>query len=92
MVSPALALQALAIAIQEAKQQHPDMLVTKAIVVRETESSSDEKHRMSKVRTLCFIFLLWGQSCVNLTCVCVSVCVLTCSDSPSLLSLSLLQC
>ncbi len=26
-------------AIQEAKQQHPDMLVTKAIVVRETDSS-----------------------------------------------------
>ncbi|XP_059394102.1 band 4.1-like protein 1 isoform X9 [Carassius carassius] len=31
--------QALAMAIQEAKQQHPDMLVTKAIVVRETDSS-----------------------------------------------------
>ncbi|CAK6951251.1 band 4.1-like protein 1 [Scomber scombrus] len=29
--------QALAIAIQEAKQQHPDMQVTKAVVVRETE-------------------------------------------------------
>ena len=76
MVSAALASQALAIAIQEAKQQHPDMLVTKAIVVRETESSSDEKHRMSKVRTLCFIFLLWGQSCVaSRVCVCVCVCV-----------------
>uniref|UniRef100_W5K673 FERM domain-containing protein n=1 Tax=Astyanax mexicanus TaxID=7994 RepID=W5K673_ASTMX len=37
--------QALAMAIQEAKQQHPDMLVTKAVVVRETESSSEEKHR-----------------------------------------------
>ncbi|XP_067244597.1 band 4.1-like protein 1 [Chanodichthys erythropterus] len=37
--------QALAMAIQEAKQQHPDMLVTKAIVVRETDSSSDEKHQ-----------------------------------------------
>ncbi|KAG5274763.1 hypothetical protein AALO_G00139860 [Alosa alosa] len=36
--------QALAMAIQEAKQQHPDMLVTKAVVVRETESS-EEKHR-----------------------------------------------
>uniref|UniRef100_H2UAZ4 Band 4.1-like protein 1 n=1 Tax=Takifugu rubripes TaxID=31033 RepID=H2UAZ4_TAKRU len=33
--------QALAIAIQEAKQQHPDMQVTKAIVVRETESTED---------------------------------------------------
>uniref|UniRef100_A0A4W4DMM7 FERM domain-containing protein n=1 Tax=Electrophorus electricus TaxID=8005 RepID=A0A4W4DMM7_ELEEL len=41
--------QALAIAIQEAKQQHPDMLVTKAVVVRETESSAEEKHRMSEV-------------------------------------------
>ncbi|XP_058647483.1 band 4.1-like protein 1 isoform X13 [Onychostoma macrolepis] len=37
--------QALAMAIQEAKQQHPDMLVTKAIVVRETDSSCEEKHR-----------------------------------------------
>ncbi|XP_061664459.1 band 4.1-like protein 1 [Syngnathoides biaculeatus] len=36
--------QALAIAIQEAKQQHPDMQVTKAVVVRETESSSEERH------------------------------------------------
>ncbi|KAK0135399.1 Band 4.1-like protein 1 [Merluccius polli] len=42
--------QALAIAIQEAKQQHPDMLVTKAIVVKETESSTEEKHRTSKGR------------------------------------------
>ncbi|XP_066528230.1 band 4.1-like protein 1 isoform X9 [Hoplias malabaricus] len=40
--------QALALAIQEAKQQHPDMLVTKAVVVRETESSSEEKHRTSE--------------------------------------------
>uniref|UniRef100_A0A8C9S2N8 Erythrocyte membrane protein band 4.1 like 1 n=1 Tax=Scleropages formosus TaxID=113540 RepID=A0A8C9S2N8_SCLFO len=38
--------QALAIAIQEAKQQHPDMLVTKAVVVRETESSSEEKQML----------------------------------------------
>ncbi|CAF99051.1 unnamed protein product, partial [Tetraodon nigroviridis] len=35
--------QALAIAIQEAKQQHPDMQVTKAVVVRETESSAEER-------------------------------------------------
>ncbi|MBN3308591.1 E41L1 protein, partial [Amia calva] len=42
--------QALAMAIQEAKQQHPDMLVTKAVVVRETESSSQEKHRKSEVQ------------------------------------------
>ncbi|KPP65254.1 protein 4-like, partial [Scleropages formosus] len=39
--------QALAMAIQEAKQQHPDMLVTKAVVVKETESSSQDKHRKS---------------------------------------------
>lgn len=38
--------QALAMAIQEAKQQHPDMLVTKAVVIRETESPTDElQHR-----------------------------------------------
>ncbi|XP_067094213.1 band 4.1-like protein 3 isoform X1 [Osmerus mordax] len=40
--------QALAMAIQEAKQQHPDMLVTKAVVVRETESPTEEKHRKSE--------------------------------------------
>ncbi|XP_013871252.1 band 4.1-like protein 1 [Austrofundulus limnaeus] len=36
--------QALAIAIQEAKQQHPDMQVTKAVVIRETESSTEDRH------------------------------------------------
>uniref|UniRef100_A0A3B3QEF4 Erythrocyte membrane protein band 4.1 like 1 n=1 Tax=Paramormyrops kingsleyae TaxID=1676925 RepID=A0A3B3QEF4_9TELE len=41
--------QALAIAIQEARQQHPDMLVTKAVVVRETESSAEEKRTKSEV-------------------------------------------
>lgn len=41
--------QALAMAIQEAKQQHPDMLVTKAVVVRETESPAKEQHRKSEV-------------------------------------------
>ncbi|XP_026224623.1 band 4.1-like protein 1 isoform X3 [Anabas testudineus] len=40
--------QALAIAIQEAKQQHPDMQVTKAIVVRETESSTEDRHGASE--------------------------------------------
>ncbi|CAJ1051814.1 band 4.1-like protein 1 isoform X5 [Xyrichtys novacula] len=34
--------QALAMAIQEAKQQHPDMLVTKAVVIRETDSPTEE--------------------------------------------------
>uniref|UniRef100_A0A9J8AC61 FERM domain-containing protein n=1 Tax=Cyprinus carpio carpio TaxID=630221 RepID=A0A9J8AC61_CYPCA len=42
--------QALAMAIQEAKQQHPDMLVTKAIVVRETDSSYEEKHQTYEVQ------------------------------------------
>uniref|UniRef100_W5LZW9 Erythrocyte membrane protein band 4.1 like 1 n=1 Tax=Lepisosteus oculatus TaxID=7918 RepID=W5LZW9_LEPOC len=40
--------QALALAIQEAKQQHPDMLVTKAVVVRETQSTAQEKHSKSE--------------------------------------------
>ncbi|XP_023283398.1 band 4.1-like protein 1 isoform X2 [Seriola lalandi dorsalis] len=40
--------QALAIAIQEAKQQHPDMQVTKAVVVRETESSTEDRHGVSE--------------------------------------------
>uniref|UniRef100_A0A1A7YUN7 Erythrocyte membrane protein band 4.1-like 1 n=1 Tax=Iconisemion striatum TaxID=60296 RepID=A0A1A7YUN7_9TELE len=39
--------QALAIAIQEAKQQHPDMQVTKAVVIRETESSTEDRHGAS---------------------------------------------
>lgn len=41
--------QALAMAIKEAKQQHPDMLVTKAIVVRETESSTQDTQEQFKV-------------------------------------------
>lgn len=44
--------QALAMAIKEAKQQHPDMLVTKAIVVRETESSKQDAHEQFKVFVL----------------------------------------
>ncbi|KAL6119844.1 epb41l1 [Pungitius sinensis] len=40
--------QALAIAIQEAKQQHPDMQVTMAVVVRETESSTEDRHGVSE--------------------------------------------
>lgn len=40
--------QALAMAIQEAKQQHPDMLVTKAVVVRETDTSFQDKQRRSE--------------------------------------------
>ncbi|XP_069508429.1 band 4.1-like protein 1 isoform X10 [Ambystoma mexicanum] len=35
--------QALALAIKEAKLQHPDMLVTKAVVYRETDPSPEEK-------------------------------------------------
>uniref|UniRef100_A0A8C5H8A5 Band 4.1-like protein 1 n=1 Tax=Gouania willdenowi TaxID=441366 RepID=A0A8C5H8A5_GOUWI len=40
--------QALAMAIQEAKQQHPDMLVTKAVVIRETESPTEELRQKSE--------------------------------------------
>ncbi|KAM4571506.1 band 4.1-like protein 1 isoform 1-T1 [Fundulus diaphanus] len=39
--------QALAIAIQEAKQQHPDMQVTKAVVIREIEPSTEDRHGTS---------------------------------------------
>ncbi|XP_043946046.1 band 4.1-like protein 1 [Protopterus annectens] len=35
--------QALALAIKEARQQHPDMLVTKAVVCMETESPTKDK-------------------------------------------------
>uniref|UniRef100_A0A7N8XCP2 Band 4.1-like protein 1 n=1 Tax=Mastacembelus armatus TaxID=205130 RepID=A0A7N8XCP2_9TELE len=41
--------QALAMAIQEAKQQHPDMLVTKAVVIRETESPTEEMQQKTQV-------------------------------------------
>uniref|UniRef100_A0A3B5BFW9 Band 4.1-like protein 1 n=1 Tax=Stegastes partitus TaxID=144197 RepID=A0A3B5BFW9_9TELE len=41
--------QALAMAIQEAKQQHPDMLVTKAVVIRETESPTEELQQKAEV-------------------------------------------
>ncbi|XP_032705998.1 band 4.1-like protein 1 isoform X6 [Lontra canadensis] len=37
--------QALALAIKEAKLQHPDMLVTKAVVYRETDPSPEERDR-----------------------------------------------
>ncbi|XP_019477658.1 band 4.1-like protein 1 isoform X3 [Meleagris gallopavo] len=37
--------QALALAIKEAKLQHPDMLVTKAVVYRETESFPEERDK-----------------------------------------------
>lgn len=37
-------------AIQEAKQQHPDMLVTKAVVIRETESPTEELQQKAEVR------------------------------------------
>ena len=36
-------------AIQEAKQQHPDMLVTKAVVIRETESPTEELQQKAQV-------------------------------------------
>uniref|UniRef100_A0A3P8XEK7 FERM domain-containing protein n=1 Tax=Esox lucius TaxID=8010 RepID=A0A3P8XEK7_ESOLU len=76
--------QALAMAIQEAKQQHPDMLVTKAVVVRETESPTKEQHRKSEVFTHPFhISIVTVCVCVSLSlslslcaCVCVCVCVL----------------
>ncbi|NXK04314.1 E41L1 protein, partial [Herpetotheres cachinnans] len=41
--------QALALAIKEAKLQHPDMLVTKAVVYRETEPSPEEGDKKPQV-------------------------------------------
>ncbi|XP_035760981.1 protein 4.1-like isoform X6 [Neolamprologus brichardi] len=46
--------QALAMAIQEAKQQHPDMLVTKAVVIRETESPTEELQQKAEVNICCY--------------------------------------
>ncbi|XP_036273699.1 band 4.1-like protein 1 isoform X10 [Pipistrellus kuhlii] len=40
--------QALALAIKEAKLQHPDMLVTKAVVYRETDPSPEERDKKSQ--------------------------------------------
>ncbi|XP_009072792.1 PREDICTED: band 4.1-like protein 1, partial [Acanthisitta chloris] len=41
--------QALALAIKEAKLQHPDMLVTKAVVYRETDTSPEERDKKPQV-------------------------------------------
>uniref|UniRef100_A0A8B9PZQ5 Erythrocyte membrane protein band 4.1 like 1 n=1 Tax=Apteryx owenii TaxID=8824 RepID=A0A8B9PZQ5_APTOW len=43
--------QALALAIKEAKLQHPDMLVTKAVVYRETEPSPEERDKKPQVES-----------------------------------------
>ncbi|XP_051887031.1 remodeling and spacing factor 1-like isoform X6 [Pristis pectinata] len=40
--------QALALAIKEVKQQHPDMLVTKAVVYKESESETEQNAKESK--------------------------------------------
>lgn len=45
-----LSHQALALAIKEAKLQHPDMLVTKAVVYRETDPSPEERDKKPQVR------------------------------------------
>lgn len=45
-------LQALALAIKEAKLQHPDMLVTKAVVYRETDPSPEERDKKPQVRLM----------------------------------------
>uniref|UniRef100_A0A2K6GC75 Erythrocyte membrane protein band 4.1 like 1 n=1 Tax=Propithecus coquereli TaxID=379532 RepID=A0A2K6GC75_PROCO len=44
--------QALALAIKEAKLQHPDMLVTKAVVYRETDPSPEERDKKPQVSLL----------------------------------------
>lgn len=48
-LSHPFAFQALALAIKEAKLQHPDMLVTKAVVYRETEPSPEERDKKPQV-------------------------------------------
>ncbi|XP_043458402.1 band 4.1-like protein 1 isoform X4 [Prionailurus bengalensis] len=47
--------QALALAIKEAKLQHPDMLVTKAVVYRETDPSPEERDRKPQKNTRMWI-------------------------------------
>ncbi|KAF3824853.1 hypothetical protein GH733_010187 [Mirounga leonina] len=42
----------MALAIKEAKLQHPDMLVTKAVVYRETDPSPEERDRKPQVSPL----------------------------------------
>lgn len=68
--------QALAIAIQEAKQQHPDMQVTKAVVVRETESSTEDRHGAAEVS---------GRCCHLISCRTPTVLILSPSFSPPVL-------
>ncbi|KFW74259.1 Band 4.1-like 1, partial [Manacus vitellinus] len=52
--------QALALAIKEAKLQHPDMLVTKAVVYRETDPSPEERDKKPQVSEAarCDLYLL----------------------------------
>lgn len=48
-------------AIQEAKQQHPDMLVTKAVVIRETESPTEELQQKAEVQYVTLtVFTVWS--------------------------------
>uniref|UniRef100_A0A8D3B2W2 FERM domain-containing protein n=1 Tax=Scophthalmus maximus TaxID=52904 RepID=A0A8D3B2W2_SCOMX len=49
--------QALAMAIQEAKQQHPDMLVTKAVVIRETESPTEDVQQRSNISSVLLSYM-----------------------------------
>ncbi|KAA0706859.1 Band 4.1-like protein 1 [Triplophysa tibetana] len=58
--------QALAMAIKEARQQHPDMLVTKAVVVRETESSTQDLHEESKDGALSVNIMTPNTTCRHL--------------------------
>lgn len=45
-------------AIQEAKQQHPDMLVTKAVVIRETDSPTEELQQKAEVRRVVILYYI----------------------------------
>ncbi|KAL2296783.1 hypothetical protein Nmel_014831 [Mimus melanotis] len=62
--------QALALAIKEAKLQHPDMLVTKAVVYRETEPSPEERDKKPQSPTP-------DTACAQDQCSVVYACVLT---------------
>lgn len=60
-------------AIQEAKQQHPDMLVTKAVVIRETESPTEELPHRAQVH-LAFKGLKAKRVCARVITATASLC------------------
>lgn len=61
-------------AIKEAKLQHPDMLVTKAVVYRETEPSPEEKDKKPQV---CLDVIVRQTNFLDLACLVTCTAILS---------------